>query len=87
MVVGAGDGERVERALVIAGARLQVEQRIDAPAKLGIALDRLLGERAGRLVVVAAPRFEEQTAQAEQLGLGPVEHGLEGAPRRGRDRP
>ena len=50
---------------------------------LRIALHRLLGERAGRVVVVAALRFEEQAAQAEQLRLGPVEHGLEGAPRRG----
>ena len=47
-----------------------------------IALHRLLGERARRVVVVAAPRFEEQAAHAEQLGLGTVEHGLEGAPRR-----
>ena len=34
MAVGAGDGERVERAFEIAGARLEVEQGIDAPAKL-----------------------------------------------------
>ena len=82
MAVLPGDGERVERAFVVARARLQVEQRVDAPGELRIALDRLLGERAGRLVVVAARGFEEQTAQPEKLGLGAVEHGLEGAPRR-----
>ena len=37
MAVLPGDGERVERALPIAGARLHVEQRVDAP-----------GERADR---------------------------------------
>ena len=84
MAIGAGDGERVQRAGEIAGSRLQVEQGIDAPGKSRIALDRLIGERAGRFVVVAAPRFEEQPAQPQQLGLGPVEHGLEGPPGGGR---
>ncbi len=83
MTVLARDGERIQRALVIARARLHVEQGVDAPGQLRIALDRLLGESPRRLVVVAAPGFEEQAAKAKQLRLGAIEHGLEGAPRRG----
>ncbi len=34
MAVLPGDGQRVERALVVAGAGLHVEQRVDAPGEL-----------------------------------------------------
>ena len=80
MAVLPGDGQRIERALVVAGARLHVEQRVDAPGEARIALHRLLGESARRVRIVAARRFEEQAAHPEQLRLGTVEHGLEGAP-------
>ena len=80
MAVLPGNGERVERALIVAGARLHVEQRVDAPGQARIALHRLLGESARRLGIVAARRFEEEAAHPEQLRLGTVEHGFEGAP-------
>ena len=80
MAVLPGNGQRIERALVIAGARLHVEQRVDAPGEARIALHRLLGESARRVGIVAARRFEEQAAHPEQLRLGTVEHRLEGAP-------
>ena len=83
IAVLAGNGERGERAFPIAGAGLHVEQRVDAPACARIGVHRLLGEGAGSVVVVAALGLEEQAAQAEKLRLRPVEHGLEGAPRRG----
>src|SRR3989304_3431703 len=83
MTVLARDGERIQRPLVIGRARLHVEQGVDAPGKLRIALDRLLGESPRRLVVVAAAGFEEQAAEPKKLRLRTVEHGLEGAPGRG----
>jgi hypothetical protein len=79
MAVLARDGERVERAFPISGASLQIEQSIDAPGKLRIALHRLLGKRLRRGIVVPALGFEEQSAHPEQMGLGLIEHGLEGA--------
>src|SRR6185369_9051038 len=79
----AGDGERIERALEVAGARLQIEQCIHAPGKLRITTHRLFGESLGRGIVIAALRFEEESAYAEQMRLGIIEHGFEGAPRRG----
>ena len=82
MTVVARNGERVQRPFEIAGACLHVEQRIDAPGELRIAPDRLLGKGPRRLVVVAAPRLEEQAAQPQELGLGTVEHRFEGAPGR-----
>src|SRR3972149_8627749 len=83
MIVLARDGERIQRPLVIGRARLHVEQGVDAPGRLRIALARLLGESPRRLVVVAAAGFEEQAAEPKKLRLRTVEHGLEGAPCRG----
>ena len=82
MTVVTSDGERVQGSVVGAGPRLHVEERIDAPGKLRVARDRLLCEGPCRLVVVAPLRFKEQAAKPEQRGLGTIEHGLEGAPRR-----
>src|SRR5262249_5135905 len=45
MAVLPGNGERVERAFEVAGACLQIEQSIDTPGELRIALHRLLCER------------------------------------------
>ena len=83
IAVLARHGERGECAFPIARARLHVEQRVDAPAGLRIGAHGLLGKCAGRVMVVAALRLEEQPAQSQELGLRAVEHGLEGAPRRG----
>ena len=81
--VAAGDGERVERALPVAGAALQVEQRLDRPGELRVERQRALGELARGLRLALALRFQEQAAQAELLGVGRGQHGLEDAARGG----
>ena len=75
--------KRIQRALPIAGARLHVEQGVDAPGKLRVAFHHLLGDHPRGGGVIAALRLEIKAAQAEELGLGPIEHAFEGAPRRG----
>ena len=82
-VLAARDFERMQCSGPILRAALQLEQRFDWPAQLGIALQRPLGELAGRFVLALALGFEEQAAQTELLGLGRGEHGLEDAPRGG----
>ena len=69
-VLPLGDRQRIERALPVAGAALQIEQRLHGPVELGVELERALGELARRLLLALAPRFEEQAAQAQLLGVG-----------------
>ena len=74
------DRQRVERALPVAGPALQIEQRLDRPVELGVELERALGELARGLLLALALGLEEQAAQAELLGVGGGQHGLEDAP-------
>ena len=74
------DRQRVERALPVAGPALQIEQRLDRPVELGVELQRALGELARGLLLALALGLEEQAAQAELLGVGGGQHGLEDAP-------
>ena len=74
------DGQGVERALPVAGPALQVEQRLDRPVELGVELERALRELARRLLLPLALGLQEQAAQAELLGVGGGQHGLEDAP-------
>ena len=82
-VLAPRDGQRVERALPVLGAALQIEQRLDRPVELGIELQRALGELARGFLLALALGLQEQAAQAELLGLGRGQHGLEDAPRGG----
>ena len=82
-VLAARDFERMQCGGPILRAALQLEKGFDRPAELGVALQRPLGELAGRFVLALALGFEEQAAQAELLGLGRGEHGFEDAPRGG----
>src|SRR4029078_12613607 len=77
----AGNLKRSEGARPISGASLHVEQSVDAPAKLRVAAHGLLDEGAGGFTVAAPSSFEEETAQTQELRLGAIEHGLEGAAR------
>ena len=82
IAVLASDGERVQRAIPVASTGLHVEQSIHAPAKLRVTADHLFGERAGGFGILAALGLEKEAAQAEELGLGAVQHRLKRASRR-----
>ncbi len=74
--------ERFERAGPVGLLALQVEQGIRRPAELRVQAERPLGVLAGGFPLALALGLEEQAAQAELLGVGARQHGIEYAPGR-----
>ena len=76
----SGDRDGLQGTSPVTFPALQVEQPIDRPGELGIERHGALGEVPRRFFLGFALRLEEQAAQAELLGVGRGEHGLENAP-------
>src|SRR5262249_23607501 len=81
--VALANRQRVERAFPIFCSALQVEQRFEGPGKPRVELERPLGELARRLPLALALGLQKEAAQAQLLGIGRGQHGLEDAPRCG----
>ena len=69
--------ERGKRAGPVAGRAAEFERRLPGPAERGRGVGGLLGIGARRGHVLAALRFDEEAAQAEQLGVVALRHGAE----------
>src|SRR6516164_1232698 len=63
-IVTLANRQRVERALPIPRAALQVEQRLDGPGKPRVELERPLGELARRLPLALALSLQKEAAQS-----------------------